>query len=73
MAALQAALDARASDQAVRVIVLAAAGKVFCAGHDLKEMTAHRADADRGRAFFERDLGCLLGADAVDRHASRSR
>ena len=32
--------------------MLAANGTVFSAGHDLKEMTAHRADADRGRAFY---------------------
>jgi enoyl-CoA hydratase/carnithine racemase len=55
MEALQAALDAAAADGDVRVIVLAAApGKVFCAGHDLKEMNAQRNDPDRGRAFFER-------------------
>jgi enoyl-CoA hydratase/carnithine racemase len=53
MAALTAELDRARNDKAVRVIVLAASGKVFCAGHDLKELTAHRADADRGRAFFE--------------------
>lgn len=56
--ALQSAFDAAAADDAVRVIVLAAApGKVFCAGHDLKEMTSHRNDPDRGRAFFERTFG----------------
>lgn len=53
MAALQSHLDSARNDAEVRVIVLAAAGKVFCAGHDLKEITAHRSDADRGRAFFE--------------------
>jgi enoyl-CoA hydratase/carnithine racemase len=52
MAALQSALDEGASDTAVRVIVLAANGPVFSSGHDLKEMTAHRADADKGSAFF---------------------
>ncbi|MGN6849080.1 MAG: enoyl-CoA hydratase [Sphingomicrobium sp.] len=52
--ALQAELDAARDDSAVRVIVIAAAGKLFSAGHDLKEMTAHRSDADRGKAFFER-------------------
>ena len=46
MAALTAELDRARADKAVRVIVLSAAGKVFCAGHDLKEMTARRADAD---------------------------
>lgn len=50
--ALQAAFDAAAIDPAVRVIVLAAEGPVFCAGHDLKEMTTRRADADQGRAYF---------------------
>ena len=40
LAALQDALDAIAGDQAIRVVVLAAAGKGFCAGHDLKEIRA---------------------------------
>jgi len=54
MEALQAAFDAAAQDGDVRVIVLASAGgKVFSAGHDLKEMQAHRGDADGGKAFFE--------------------
>jgi enoyl-CoA hydratase/carnithine racemase len=39
-------------DPRVSAIVLAADGPVFCAGHDLKELTAHRADADCGLAFF---------------------
>ena len=40
LAALQRELDALASDEAVRVVVLAAIGRAFCAGHDLKEMRA---------------------------------
>ncbi len=40
LATLQTELDALAQDTTVRVIVLAAAGKAFCAGHDLKEMRA---------------------------------
>jgi len=36
--ALQAALDRIAADDSVRVVVLAASGRAFCAGHDLKEM-----------------------------------
>ena len=40
LAALQRELDASASDESVRVVVLAAEGKAFCAGHDLKEMRA---------------------------------
>ena len=49
--ALQGAIDAASQDAAVRAVVIAAKGTAFCAGHDLKELTAHRADADGGRAF----------------------
>ncbi len=55
MDALQSALDRARDDRAVRVVVLTAApGKVFCAGHDLKEMNARRVDEDGGEAFFRR-------------------
>ena len=40
LAALQDALDQVAQDETARVVILAAAGKAFCAGHDLKEMRA---------------------------------
>ncbi|MFG1267454.1 enoyl-CoA hydratase [Xanthobacter sp. DSM 14520] len=53
MAALTSALAAIAADSAVRAVVLAAEGPVYSAGHDLKEIQAHRGDADRGRAYFE--------------------
>lgn len=53
MAALSDAVAAASADRDVAAIVLAAAGPAFCAGHDLKEMTAHRADSDGGRTFFE--------------------
>jgi enoyl-CoA hydratase/carnithine racemase len=42
--ALEAELDALAEDRAARVVVVAGAGRGFCAGHDLKEMRAHGAD-----------------------------
>lgn len=54
--ALMAELDRAAADKTVRVVVIAAGGKLFSAGHDLKEMTAHRADEDGGRAFFEKTM-----------------
>lgn len=47
--ALQAALDRVATDAAARVVVIAAAGRAFCAGHDLKEM---RAEPSLG--YYER-------------------
>ena len=52
MAELQAALDAAAAEPSVRVIVLAATGPAFSSGHNLKEITARRADADKGAAYF---------------------
>ncbi|HEV2559428.1 MAG TPA: enoyl-CoA hydratase [Microvirga sp.] len=50
--ALARELDAIAEKRSLRAVVLAAQGPVFSAGHDLKEMTARRADPDRGRAYF---------------------
>ena len=41
-----------ANDKTIRVVVLAANGPAFCAGHDLKELTARRGDADCGRNYF---------------------
>jgi enoyl-CoA hydratase/carnithine racemase len=52
MAELSAALNTAAHDAAVRVIVLAAEGPAFSSGHNLKEISAHRADADKGAAYF---------------------
>ncbi|MTH94980.1 enoyl-CoA hydratase [Roseibium sp. RKSG952] len=54
MSALSAELAKAAENPDIRVILLGAEGKVFCAGHDLKELTAARADADGGRATYER-------------------
>ncbi|EJT07164.1 enoyl-CoA hydratase [Rhizobium sp. CCGE 510] len=51
---LMTELDTAASDSDVRVVVIASTGNVFSAGHDLKEMSAHRADDDQGAGFFER-------------------
>jgi len=52
LTALQAALDDIATDESVRVVIIAANGKAFCAGHDLKEM---RTSEDRAfhQALFD--------------------
>jgi enoyl-CoA hydratase/carnithine racemase len=51
--ALSAAFSTIGTDARVRAVVLSAAGPVFSSGHDLKELTAARAGADKGRAFFD--------------------
>jgi enoyl-CoA hydratase/carnithine racemase len=53
IAAIQAELDAIASDASVRVVILAAEGKGFCAGHDLKEMRAHTEDKGWQQGLFD--------------------
>lgn len=53
MTALAQAIAEAGTDPSIRVVILAAEGPAFSAGHDLKELTAARADPDRGRAFFE--------------------
>lgn len=50
---LGAILADAAIDASVRVIVLAANGPTFCAGHDLKEMTTQRQNSDGGVAYFQ--------------------
>ncbi len=61
MAALSGALAALATDTEVRAVVLTAEGPAFSAGHDLKEIQAHRPDPDRGRAYFEGVLARCAG------------
>ena len=51
--ALQAALDAVEHDASVRAVVLAAAGKAFCAGHDLREMRAEPSHAYYAALFAQ--------------------
>ena len=51
--ALSEAFTSIAHDGSVRAVVVAANGPAFCAGHDLKELNAHRSDDDRGRAYFK--------------------
>ena len=53
LAALQAELDAVRADDTARVVVIAAAGKAFCAGHDLKEMRAEPSQAYYERLFAQ--------------------
>lgn len=53
LAALSAAFDEIAEDRSVKAVILRSAGNHFCAGHNLKEMTARRQDADGGFQYFQ--------------------
>ncbi len=59
MSALQAALEQVAADASARVVVLAAEGKAFCAGHDLREMRADPA-LDYYQALFAQCAKMML-------------
>jgi enoyl-CoA hydratase/carnithine racemase len=52
IAELHATLNDVGDDASVRAVVIAANGTAFSAGHDMKELAAHRTDADGGRAYF---------------------
>jgi enoyl-CoA hydratase/carnithine racemase len=63
---LRASIDAIGADRQVRAIVLAANGPAFSSGHDLKELTAHRADPDGGRSFYAETMRrCSLLMQAI--------
>ena len=50
------ALHAAISEAEARVIILSAHGPAFSSGHNLKEITARRSDADEGRAIFQKPV-----------------
>ena len=54
IAALSAEIARLAQDRSIRAVILRGAGKAFCAGHDLRQMQSHRADADKGAAYYAR-------------------
>lgn len=53
MAEIKVALDVAADDHSISVIIMSAKGPVFCSGHNLRQLTLHRGDADNGRGYFE--------------------
>lgn len=53
LAALQSQIDALRDDKTIRAVILSGQGKAFCAGHDLREMSAGRQAPDGGAAYFK--------------------
>ncbi|NSY38233.1 enoyl-CoA hydratase [Leisingera sp. ANG59] len=53
LAALQEQIDALREDSRIKAVILSGTGKGFCAGHDIKQMTAGRASEDGGKAYFQ--------------------
>ena len=53
LAALHTSLDEIANDRSARAVIISGNGKAFCAGHDLKQMTAGRQAEDGGKAYFK--------------------
>ena len=69
MRALQLALDEAVEDNDVKVVVLAAKGPAFSAGHDLKELTARRGDSDHGLAYYRQIFAqCSRLMQTIVRH-----
>lgn len=69
LTALQSEIDALHGDNTIRVVVLSGAGKAFCAGHDLKQMSAARQADDGGKAYFkdlfERCTKVMMGLQSL--------
>lgn len=56
LCAISEILDSIGKSRDIRAVVIASSGPVFCSGHDLKDLTSHRNDPDRGRAYYTRLL-----------------
>lgn len=69
MHSLLEALATCDADPSVGAIIIASTGKVFSSGHNLKELTAHRSDADKGQAYFEQTFSlCAKLMLAISHH-----
>lgn len=69
LAALQAQIDSLKDDSSIRAVVISGAGKGFCGGHDIREMTAARKAGDGGKAAFQdlfaRCTSVMMGLQAL--------
>ena len=51
---MKEAIEEIAQDQYTKIVIIAAKGNIFCAGHNLKEMTEARSNNDKGKNYFEK-------------------
>ena len=66
--ALHAAIEEVSGDPSVKAVIVRSEGPAFCAGHDLKELTAARSQDDRGREFFKLTMDkCAAAMQAIMR------
>jgi enoyl-CoA hydratase/carnithine racemase len=69
LSALDRELKNAQDDHSIHVIIINAEGVAFSAGHNLKELTAHRADADQGAQYFTEIFGrCAAVMTAIAQH-----
>jgi enoyl-CoA hydratase/carnithine racemase len=69
MQALHETLQACEDDRTIGAVIIASTGKVFSSGHNLKELSAHRSDADAGLGYFEQTFGlCAEMMMAISHH-----
>jgi enoyl-CoA hydratase/carnithine racemase len=69
IAALAQELDKATADQTISVFIIAAEGRAFSSGHNLKELTTHRADDDQGFSYFKNIFeGCAALMTTVAQH-----
>ena len=64
MSILTNTINQASTDQDIKVIIISAQGPVFCAGHDLKEMTAARDSDDGGKDYFMKLFSSMFGSNA---------
>jgi enoyl-CoA hydratase/carnithine racemase len=60
---LSNAVDDASTDETVKVVILQGSGPAFCSGHDLKELTSHRSDDDKGAEFYRdtmQQCSCMM-------------
>ena len=66
---LSLALAQAQNNASISVIIIASQGTAFCSGHNLKELTSHRTDLDKGHAYFAKLFGmCAEVMLAINQH-----